>query len=150
MNISNFRYHFSNQIASRGRTYYKESRIKSVTKSENGHFIAAVKGSYRKYEVDIGIEKNGVITSAQCTCPYDYGYCKHIYAVLIYLETIFDDQISDRSSNYLPKLIKEYSMNRRDEKDVPVSIEPELWLTGSDLFFFFFFLCLFFFLVFVI
>ena len=135
MNISNFRYHFSNQIASRGRTYYKESRIKSVTKSENGHFIAAVKGSYRKYEVDIGIEKNGVITSAQCTCPYDYGYCKHIYAVLIYLETIFDDQISDRSSNYLPKLIKEYSMNRRDEKDVPVSIEPELWLTGSDLFF---------------
>ena len=135
MDISNFRYYFSNQIASRGRTYYKESRIKSVAKAENGHFIASVKGSYRKYDVDIGIEKNGNITSANCTCPYDYGYCKHIYAVLVYLETIFDDQISDRSSNYLPKLIKEYSMNRKVENDVPVSIEPELWLTGSDLYF---------------
>lgn len=135
MNINNFRYHFSSQIASRGKTYYKDSRIKSVTKSENGHYIAAVKGSYRKYEVDIGLNGNGTITSAKCTCPYEYGYCKHIYAVLIYLETIFDDQISDKSSNYLPKLIKEYSLNRRTVDEAPVSIEPELWLSGSELYF---------------
>ena len=135
MNINNFRYHFSSQIASRGKTYYKESRIKAVTKSENGNYIAYVKGSYRKYEVDIKIEKNGNITSAKCTCPYDYGYCKHIYAVLIYLETIYDDQISDKSSNYLPKLIEEYSLNRKAEDEAPVSVEPELWLSGNDLFF---------------
>ncbi len=135
MNINNFRYQFSAQIASRGKTYYKESRIKSVTHAENGHYLASVKGSRHKYEVDICIEGNGNITSLNCTCPYEYGYCKHMYAVLIYLETIFDDEISDKSSNYLSRLINEYSMNRKTENDVPVTIVPELWLKNSDLYF---------------
>lgn len=135
MDINNFRYHFNAQIASRGKTYYKEDRIKSVIQTSDGHFLASVKGSRRKYEVDICIEGNGNITSLNCTCPYEYGYCKHMYAVLIYLETIFDDQISEKSSKYLQKLINEYSLNRKTENDVPVTIEPELWLNGSNLFF---------------
>ncbi len=135
MNINDFRYHFNSQIASRGKTYYKDSRIKSVKKSEKEHYIATVKGSYRNYNVDIEIKGDGSITSAECTCPYEYGYCKHIYAVLIYLETIFDDQISDRSSNYLPNLIQEYSLNRKSESEVPVSIEPEIMIRKSDMYF---------------
>ncbi len=135
MNINNYRYYFTNQIASRGKAYYKDSRIKLVERLENGHYHATVKGSNRKYEVEIGIQGNGNIDSVSCTCPYDYGYCKHAYAVLIYLETIFDDQISEKSSDYLSRLIAEYSMNRKAEQEAPVSIEPELWLEDKKLYF---------------
>ena len=66
------------------RAYGYTSYIKNVHLSPNS-ISCKVKGTY-PYQVDISWDENDY-TELSCTCPYDYeGYCKHIAAVLIYLE----------------------------------------------------------------
>jgi uncharacterized Zn finger protein len=64
--------------------------IDSVKINESGsrRLKAKVRGSY-KYKVKIEWNENGEYTVLKCSCPYEYdGYCKHIGAVLMYVEKI--------------------------------------------------------------
>lgn len=68
---------------SRGEEYYRRGAIAELKK--RGNLIQAeVEGSeITPYQVSIRFDAGG-ITSACCTCPYDYdGWCKHIVATLL-------------------------------------------------------------------
>ncbi|HET9223717.1 MAG TPA: SWIM zinc finger family protein [Roseiflexaceae bacterium] len=67
----------------RGYSYFEDGAVADV--ALRGHTLQAqVEGSqYTPYRVNISFSQNG-ITSASCTCPYDWGgWCKHIVAVLL-------------------------------------------------------------------
>jgi uncharacterized Zn finger protein len=68
---------------SRGRSYYDSGAVVELT--QRGNTIQGeVEGSqYTPYRIQITFDQGGV-TSATCTCPYDWGgWCKHIVAVLL-------------------------------------------------------------------
>ncbi|MHC0067701.1 SWIM zinc finger family protein [Nostoc sp. UIC 10890] len=68
---------------SRGEEYYRRGAIADLKK--RGNLIQAeIEGSeITPYQVSIRFDAGG-ITSASCTCPYDYdGWCKHIVATLL-------------------------------------------------------------------
>ncbi len=72
-------------ILKRGLSYYKDGSVTNVEETEQGVYEALVEGS-EDYDVELKIEK-GTVVDYDCTCPYDHGpICKHIVAVLFYLQ----------------------------------------------------------------
>src|SRR5215217_7870650 len=77
------RSHSSAESYSRGQSYYEHGAVSNL--ALRGNLLQAdVEGSqYTPYRVRVTFEQ-GEITSATCTCPYDWGgWCKHIVAVLV-------------------------------------------------------------------
>jgi uncharacterized Zn finger protein len=77
------RTHSSADSYSRGRSYYERGAV--IDMAMRGNLLeGAVEGSqYTPYRVRVGFDAGGVST-ATCTCPYDYGgWCKHIVALLL-------------------------------------------------------------------
>jgi uncharacterized Zn finger protein len=68
---------------SRGYSYFESGAVADVALRGNT-LQGQVEGSqYTPYRINISFGQNGV-TSASCTCPYDWGgWCKHIVAVLL-------------------------------------------------------------------
>jgi uncharacterized Zn finger protein len=68
---------------SRGREYFRSGAVADVTQ-RGSQVQANVEGSdFEPYCVSIELDTDG-ITSAHCTCPYDYdGWCKHIVATVL-------------------------------------------------------------------
>lgn len=77
------RHHTIAQSFERGQAYYRAGSVNSLIQ-RGDRLLARVEGSeVNDYQVDIQIDQGG-ITSAICTCPYDYeGWCKHIVAALL-------------------------------------------------------------------
>src|SRR5512143_3349555 len=67
----------------KGLAYYQQGALVSLVK-RGDNVQAEVEGSeYTPYRVRIGLDAGG-ITSAECSCPYDWGgWCKHIVAALL-------------------------------------------------------------------
>lgn len=88
--MDNWKSLFQPHILQRGRKYYEEGWVGSVSKTETG-YAAAVEGT-EDYEVEIHVQKRGssqeVVHDMECTCPYalDGNYCKHMAAVLYEIE----------------------------------------------------------------
>lgn len=75
--------YFSPKSLQRAEEYIHSVKIKEISDKT---IKARVLGSY-KYKVKIKWNENEEYTVLKCSCPYDYdGYCKHIGAVLMYLE----------------------------------------------------------------
>jgi uncharacterized Zn finger protein len=77
------RHHSTSQSFDRGEAYYRSKAV--VALIQRGNTIQAeVEGSeVENYRVSIGFDAGG-ITSALCTCPYEFeGWCKHIVAALL-------------------------------------------------------------------
>src|SRR5262245_49064962 len=77
------RSHAAPDSFSRGQSYFESGAVADLALRGNilqGH----VEGSqYTPYRINITFDQGGV-TSASCTCPYDWGgWCKHIVAVLL-------------------------------------------------------------------
>lgn len=75
--------HANPKSFARGKAYYYDGAVLSLT--QRGQSLqAAVEGSEsHPYHVTIQFEGDE-ITSAECTCPYDFdGWCKHIVATLL-------------------------------------------------------------------
>ncbi len=67
----------------RGESYYRQGAVVSLV--QRGSVLQAeVEGSqYEPYRVHVTYDEGG-ITSAACSCPYDWGgWCKHIIATLL-------------------------------------------------------------------
>lgn len=67
----------------RGEQYYLQRAVESLT--QRGQLLLAMVGGSEDnlYQVTIEFEEED-ISSAYCTCPYDYdGWCKHIVATLL-------------------------------------------------------------------
>jgi len=89
------RAHSAAESYSRGRSYYDHGAVSNLVLRGN-QLQADVEGSqYTPYRVGVTFDQGG-ITSARCTCPYDWGgWCKHIVAVL--LACLYqDEQIESR------------------------------------------------------
>lgn len=85
MNIKDFENEFEKIILQRGHAYYKDGAVLSIERSEyDGEYSAEVEGS-EIYNVSVDMDDSGQIDHVDCDCPYEYGYCKHIAAVLYYL-----------------------------------------------------------------
>ena len=83
LTAAQIRQHSSEDSYARGSSYSQEGRVGELI-LRDGRLYAAVEGSqYEPYQVTISFDAGGV-TSAECTCPYDWGgWCKHIVAVLL-------------------------------------------------------------------
>lgn len=71
---------FSPKILERGIEYFEEGRLQRpfVYKS---NIMAECQGTQpENYHINIDVRDGNVVAS--CTCPYAFGYCKHIAAVL--------------------------------------------------------------------
>jgi uncharacterized Zn finger protein len=77
------RHHALAQSFDRGQGYYRNGSVTSLIQRGNV-LSASVEGSEADpYRISIQFNKGG-ITSATCSCPYDYeGCCKHIVATLL-------------------------------------------------------------------
>lgn len=129
MNINNYNYFFTDKIAKRGKSYYRDNRVRNMMKRPDGKYQLSVRGDSQTYRVVADIRKNGDIEDIECNCPYSYGdYCKHEYAALMYLSDIFESDIADKSSQYTSMLITAYTKNAVANAEEPVTIEPELIL----------------------
>lgn len=78
----------SDTIIARGRAYYQDGMVVSVTDTSSTTTEAQVLGSGDEpYTVEIISDGKGTITGCFCDCPYERdGLCKHIVAVLLMLE----------------------------------------------------------------
>ncbi len=79
--------HSGSEVFGRGEQYARSGAVRSLI-ARGDTLEARVEGSeYEPYRVQIGWDAAG-ITSATCTCPYDWGgWCKHIVAtLLVYLQ----------------------------------------------------------------
>ncbi|HMK45051.1 MAG TPA: SWIM zinc finger family protein [Methanocella sp.] len=71
---------FQPRIFERGRAYFEEGRVLRPVVYKNS-IMAECRGTMPgNYQISIDISDNRFIAS--CTCPYVFGYCKHIAAVL--------------------------------------------------------------------
>ena len=71
---------FSLKIYERGIGYFEEGRILRPF-IYNSNIMAECQGTQpEKYHISIDAREGSIIAS--CTCPYAFGYCKHIAAVL--------------------------------------------------------------------
>lgn len=72
---------------SRGRSYFREGRVKSVEETEPGKFSFVVSGS-RNYHGMFELDQGGVVQGFACDCPLGesmpYYACKHVIAALLH------------------------------------------------------------------
>ncbi len=82
---------------SRGEEYYRRGAITDLKKRGNLIQAEVEGGEITPYKISIRFDAGG-ITSASCTCPYDYdGWCKHIVATLLSCSRQ-SDRIEERST----------------------------------------------------
>lgn len=78
-------------ILDRGKDYLLKGHVRSLEQTGPMSYCAMVEGS-DMYRVDVELEDDGTVASAECDCPYDFGpVCKHQAAVLL----MFRDRIRD-------------------------------------------------------
>ncbi len=96
---------YSKTILERGLEYYNRGCVKIVNIRDNV-IEARVKGTHN-YQVHVEIE-NGEVIDDSCDCPYNYehGECKHITAVLYYLNNVDTENVKndDNVSAILDKI----------------------------------------------
>ena len=92
--MKNWKNLFYKRILERGEDYYEEGWVSEVTKTASGYH-ALVEGS-DMYEVEIDMT-DGEIDYMSCDCPFADGgnYCKHMAAVLYYLEAEEEEDAQD-------------------------------------------------------
>ncbi|MBP3460924.1 MAG: SWIM zinc finger family protein [Bacilli bacterium] len=75
---------FFDYILSRGYDYYASGKVSKVRNSKD--YVTAIVHGNDEYNVKIEIN-DGVFINGECSCPYNANgeYCKHIAAVLYYL-----------------------------------------------------------------
>ena len=93
-----FKDDFNTRILSRGYEYYEDGLVKDVLLK--GNIVTAKVLGTDAYDVSVEID-NGIFIDGDCTCPYasDGSYCKHMAALLYYL----DNENLDENNNYTTK-----------------------------------------------
>jgi uncharacterized Zn finger protein len=80
---ASIRRHSSDKSFERGQDYYKSGSVTSLIQRGNELSVHVEGSEFDPYRISIDFDKGG-ITSAFCTCPYNFeGWCKHIIATLL-------------------------------------------------------------------
>ena len=93
-----FKDDFNTRILSRGYEYYEDGLVEDVLIKDN--IITAKVLGTDAYDVSVEVD-NGIFIDGDCTCPYasEGNYCKHMAALLYYLE----NENLDENNNYTTK-----------------------------------------------
>ena len=93
-----FKDDFNTRILSRGYEYYEDGLVEDVLIKDN--IITAKVLGTEIYDVSVEVD-NGMFIDGDCTCPYasEGNYCKHMAALLYYLE----NENLDENNNYTTK-----------------------------------------------
>jgi len=104
----NFKNDFTKKILDRGKKYYNLGCVSEVSIDDNE--IKAIVTGTQDYNVSVTIEEESIADS-YCTCPYfyDHNECKHIAALLYYLNNKNVDNKKEPKTKKidLHKIIKE-------------------------------------------
>ena len=83
--LNEFEQHLPEEVLSRGLSYFQNQQIEEPEQVEVGVYETIAHGT-EDYLVRVKIKDN-TLTSATCTCPYEYGeVCKHIAGLLFHLQ----------------------------------------------------------------
>ncbi len=82
--LNAFEQYIDETILKRGLQYFKNGAVTDLEEMAHGEYEAVVEGS-ENYIVELNIKAN-YIASYHCTCPYDGEICKHVVAVIFYLQ----------------------------------------------------------------
>lgn len=83
--LNQFEQIIDESILKRGLAYFKDGTITDFSEISNGEYEAIVSGA-EDYTVQLKVESNTVIEH-NCDCPYEMGaVCKHVVAVIFYLQ----------------------------------------------------------------
>lgn len=97
---------FDSKILERGIRYFREGRLKQPM-IYHDRIMADCQGTMPEdYHISVDLHEGNMVAS--CTCPYAFGYCKHIAAALyawVVRPAIFKDL--GRSENLLKQLNKD-------------------------------------------
>jgi uncharacterized Zn finger protein len=97
MPLNQFEHIIDPTILERGFSYYKKGYVTRFEEISNGEYEAIVLGT-EAYTTHPKVENN-IITEHQCDCPYDMGpVCKHIVAVILYLQQDKLEELNLRTS----------------------------------------------------
>ncbi len=132
--MKNWKNLFYNRILERGEDYYEEGLVSEVTKTSSGYH-ALVEGS-DMYEVEIEMTE-GEIYDMSCDCPFADGgsYCKHMAAVLYYLEAEGEEEEQETTE---PSWMEQIASQNKELDEVIAKIpEEELrrfvkWIAGEN------------------
>ncbi len=72
----------SDAVLERGRSYYRSGRVRELHLASEDRLQARVRGQWERfYRVEVWSEDCDI--HSYCTCPYSWGVCKHVVAVLL-------------------------------------------------------------------
>lgn len=121
----------------RGSDYFRENRIKSIQfNQEKLSFDASVLGT-RHYNIHVHFAADGKLNDVSCTCSdfeKNYGYCKHIVAVLLFIrDREKQGFFSELKFRQAAKHIFSFFQNRADGARLPVTLEYTLELGKGEM-----------------
>ena len=86
MKLSNLKAYVPGTLYTRGVDYFKQGHVKNLTEDTPNRWHALVAGT-TDYDVAVNLKKDGNLSSAFCTCPFESdSLCKHEVAVCLAIE----------------------------------------------------------------
>jgi len=115
---------FQDHILYRGKDYYDRNLVKDVLMEED-RMTGVVRGT-QEYKVEI-IKKNKEIVDLTCTCPYaaSGNTCKHMAAMLFYLDEHEPKSVAESQETCIKKLVEEADVNALKDFIVDLLLENE-------------------------
>lgn len=106
--MNSWEFLFEEKILNRGCFITDDVRILSRSSRKVN---AIVSGTF-DYDVEIEFDDDGYVDSMSCTCPYfERDNCKHLAALLYYLEECEDDEIEDDDIDELFNSVDDEKLN---------------------------------------
>jgi len=103
--LTDFEQYIEDDVLKKGLSYFRNNHVHEPEEISPGVFEAMVEGT-DEYTVRLTIEKR-IITGSSCNLPYDFGpICKHIVAVIFYLQQDETGITPKKSSSPKPKAAK--------------------------------------------
>ena len=133
LTINNYDFFFSPKIIDKGKEDFENGKISNFIKKGEGLYSAGAGIS----RCDIKIEKSGIITGLTCSCAYASTgrRCRHMYALLMYMKSVYQEEIAQESSIGINSLIQVYYRRFEHINSEKAQIIPELFFRDGALLF---------------
>ena len=79
LSLEDLRRWAGSKILNRGKSY--QEQVYDLVRTEDGGLLASVSGT-DEYATLVGVDEDGTL-NCSCSCPYDWGTCKHAVAVIL-------------------------------------------------------------------
>lgn len=136
--MKNYRFYFPISSFDYAESLIEKDKVGEIERIGDTQYTCTVNETKTKsYKVNLGIFPDGSIFLIKCQCPTSSKgmLCKHMAAALMKFEKIFDDEISEESTENVKSLISQYTNRAVANIGEKVRIVPELSFDGSSLFF---------------